>query len=290
MRDDYHSRPQMSQSKLQYILEGVDEFKYYLENPIKPTPAMQFGTAVHYLLLEPKVASERIVTFDKLPTKGKGSGRKSAIFKYLKDGKQLNYFPVSNKSKLNQEDEQFYEVTQEEFDFAFQMHKKYHKPFAFPEDYIFLDEFEFEKANKIVANIWQNEDCRAIIENCYALEKEYTYEYKNIRFKARLDGVSQFYVKDLKVTVCENNDDQIRYHIRNMRYHFQAASYLIASGLETYYFIFARPVAPFSVFPIQLSEKLILEGRELFDRACDRYNECLLTNPEFKANNRLRMI
>ncbi len=155
---------------------------------------------------------------------------------------------------------------------------------------ILLNPEEIDKSQSIVNAIKQNEDCAYLLSECKAYEKVYLYDYKDIGFKAQLDAVGDDFVLDLKTTVILNDDREIRSQIWKYLYHFQAASYLLAANKEKYYIIFARTKPPYSVFPIQLSEQFLQEGLELFNKACDMYNENLIFNPEFKQQNKLRII
>lgn len=155
---------------------------------------------------------------------------------------------------------------------------------------ILLDPDDVEKVHSIVNAIKENDDCADLLSKCTAFEKVFLYDYKDIHFKSQLDAIGDNFVLDLKTTIILNDDRSIRRQIWDYLYHFQAASYLLAAKKEKYYIIFARTKPPYSVFPIELSAQLLQEGLELFDRACDIYNETIIFNPEFKPHNTIRII
>lgn len=55
---EYREHPAISRSSLWKIRESPEKFKYFLENPQKPTPALIFGQVFHKLALEPLTFGE----------------------------------------------------------------------------------------------------------------------------------------------------------------------------------------------------------------------------------------
>lgn len=51
--EEYHNSGYLGKSKLMKVLDSPIKFKYALEHPPKPTPAMEFGIALHMAVLEP---------------------------------------------------------------------------------------------------------------------------------------------------------------------------------------------------------------------------------------------
>lgn len=157
---------------------------------------------------------------------------------------------------------------------------------------ILLNPDDFEKVTSIVDSIKENEDCRALLAMCEEFETVRYYSHKGLDFKAQLDAIGDNFILDLKTTTTLNNDRLIRNTIFNYGYHFQAASYLIAAQkpIDNYFIIFVRTEPPYAVFPVRLSKELLDIGRSEFDRACDLYIDCLVNNPEFKSNNKIKEI
>jgi len=293
---EYHTDPRMQQSKLKLILDGVEEFKHALDNPKKPSDSQNLGSAVHVLILEP----HRSEVVQKVP-KLNGQNRDGKIFKFLMEGKGPDYFPVTDKKTKKQEKDVFYEVDAEEKDFIFKMGEHYGHIFTSPESYLILDESEYEQAHRMAEAAFKNEDTRHILQCSQHYEKVHHFSYGDINFKCQLDTQGHMFIGDLKTTTVKNNDWDIKKEIRKYRYHFQAVAYAKVFGDKKfivdgpnpefqYFILFVRSVSPYAVFPIQLSQELFNEGYEQFDSACDIYNDCLKNNPNFIANNRLRVI
>lgn len=59
--NDYRAASGVNWSTLKHILNSPRQYLYALNNPVQPTPAMQFGTAVHCAVLEPDVFAEKLV-------------------------------------------------------------------------------------------------------------------------------------------------------------------------------------------------------------------------------------
>jgi hypothetical protein len=243
LSESYLKNPRMSQSKLKKILDGVEEFKWHLDNLPEETDAMKLGSAVHLLLLQPDKCEDMVIT-------PKFDGR-------TKEGK----------------------ISRQKFEEQYP-----------PRKYFLISEDLYKKAHAMVEAIRQNSDALQIVNSCEEFEKEYYFDYKKIPFKAQVDGVGQKFVLDVKTTRCENKEWQIKNEILNRGYHFQAAAYLEATGKDNFYIIFVRNEPPYAVFPVKLSQETIDNGRFLLDAACETYKECLRTNPEFKPNNRLKII
>ncbi len=293
---EYLADKRMSQSRLKTILDGVEEFKYKLDNPPKPSDSQNLGSAVHVLILEP----HRCDVIQKVP-KFDSKTREGKIFNFLMEGKGPDYFPVAAKKKKNQEKDLFYEVDVEEHDFMLSMGAHYGHIFTNPQNYLILDETEYEQAHRMAQAAFKNEDTAYILKCSQHFEKTHYFSYMDIDFKCQLDSEGHRFIGDLKTTIIKNNDFDIKREIRKYRYHFQAATYakrfgdedFIVQGLNAtlkYYVLFVRSVAPYAIFPVQMSQELFDEGRRELDQACKIYNDCLINNPNFIANNRLRVI
>lgn len=281
---NYLANPRLSQSKLKLILDGVDIFKYGLDNPIEQTEAMKLGTLVHLLVLEPHKIN-CVVCLPKINM----TTRSGKIWGLIKAGKKLDHFKVT-ENKTKKQTEFFYEVDQEEHDFAREFLFKFGDHFDAPEGKLFVSQEDFEKASKMAASVRANSDARLLLESATDFEHEILYRHKEIDFKCQVDAMDFECVLDLKTTNIMNNPHEIKREIYNRRYHFQAASYLLASKRIKYYIIFVRSEAPFSCFPVELSQETLDAGQELFDSACDIFNECLKTNQNFIADNKIILI
>lgn len=75
--DDYHARPEISNSQLKHIAKSPAHYKYFLDNKGKTTKPMELGTVFHSLLLEPYTIDEMVVVNDE--------NRNSNSFKAFKE-------------------------------------------------------------------------------------------------------------------------------------------------------------------------------------------------------------
>lgn len=289
---EYLNNPRMSQSKLKVILDGVDEFRYQIDHPFEKTDAQNLGSAVHILLLQPHLA-DIIIAKPKFAS----NTRQGKIFNLLREGKGLNFFPISDKKVKKQEEDLFYEVDLEERAFIINSLDKYKEFFKSQENSLILSEDDYKKAYEMALNVRKNMHAKQILDSCTQFEKTIFFDHENIEFKAQLDGFGKNFILDLKTTSIKNKDYLIRKEIRDRRYHFQAVSYLNAyrsiysiSESISYYIIFVRNEPPYTVFPVQLSSELIAEGIEQFHMACELYKDCLENNPHFLARNHLKLI
>lgn len=55
--EEYHARPEVSNSMLNHLRKSPAHLRHYLDNPPSPTPAMIVGTATHSAVLEPDLFS-----------------------------------------------------------------------------------------------------------------------------------------------------------------------------------------------------------------------------------------
>lgn len=143
------------------------------------------------------------------------------------------------------------------------------------------------EAQLIVDSIKANPDCAALLALCTAFEKIYLYDHKGIKFKCQLDAVAPNFILDLKTTSTFPDEKSIRSQVYSNLYHFQAASYLLGGRMwgSPYFIIFVRTKPPYTVFPVQLSEGMIQEGLELFEKACDLYH-----NRHENLHNKIKVI
>ena len=285
LSQEYINNPRMSQSKLKHILDGVEEFKYALDNPREPSDEMNLGSAVHLLLLEPH-NYDKIIKMEKYS----GSTREGKIFKFLRNECGMrDKFKVVKKPK--KADLNAFEITEAESEFVVELLNKYGNYFRNPENYISLSESEYEKAHKMVEAVQDNEDARHLLQQCEAFEKTHFFDYEGIKFKCQVDAEGSDFILDLKTTGTVTSDLQsITREIYNRRYDFQAATYLIGAQKPKYFIVFVRSIAPYGVFPVELSEEVLNKGASLLDTACEIYKKCLRSNPNFKPNNKIRKI
>jgi hypothetical protein len=74
--DQYHAHSAVGHSGLVRIMRSPAHYQEYVGNPPEPTPAMQFGTAFHTVLLEPDLFGKTFVVapkFDRRTKEGKAA-------------------------------------------------------------------------------------------------------------------------------------------------------------------------------------------------------------------------
>ena len=73
---EYRQHEGISRSQLWKIRESPEKFKYAMEHPEEPTPALLFGQMVHKLVLEPDTFDEEFIVapeVDKRTKEGKAA-------------------------------------------------------------------------------------------------------------------------------------------------------------------------------------------------------------------------
>jgi len=295
LSSEYKDNPRMSQSRLRWILEGPEEFKYRLDNPTESTEPKDLGSAVHILLFQPNLC-DRIIKFEKPAS----NTREGKIFKAMSEGK---HFMVTKASRKKTH-ENYMEIDEDEHGYVESLKENYGEFLSNPDKFLPLKTDQYDAAHRIAEAIRQNDDCRGLLEQCTHFEKINLYTYKGIDFKSQFDGLGENFILDLKTSATVTNDDwDVRQTIRKHFYHFQSASYVLGLAGEdfydnpaeafnsiNYYVFFARTKPPYSIYPRQMSYGLWEEGLLKFENACDLYNDCLKFNPEFKPQNKMRLV
>lgn len=88
---NYRSKPGLSGTQLVQLDRSPAHYNYLVQNPIEPTPAMEFGTAAHTMVLETAFFNTRYAVY-------KGEGTRAS--------KEYKEFALQNQGKsiLKQED------------------------------------------------------------------------------------------------------------------------------------------------------------------------------------------
>lgn len=73
--DEYHRHPAVGSTSLKNILRSPAHYKYEIDHPQDPTPALVFGRACHESLLEPDLFSKRVVVKPKFEGEGSRAAR-----------------------------------------------------------------------------------------------------------------------------------------------------------------------------------------------------------------------
>lgn len=86
---NYFEVKALSNSSMKYLLQSESAFLWHLNNPKKPTPAMEFGTMVHKYLLEQQSFWADYVLIPDKPENANGSARRdSAEYLAYKEWKE----------------------------------------------------------------------------------------------------------------------------------------------------------------------------------------------------------
>lgn len=297
---EYLAHPAMSQSKLKRILKGPQEFTYWASRASESSDSQDLGNAVHLLVLEPH-KSDKIVVLPKI----NGATRKGKIFNFLQAGKQPSFFRSGEKT----DEVDRYEVSNVEYDWMMSQHSAFGHVFANPDQFLILDEETHHKAICMAQAVRNNPTCAKILAACTSFEKNHYFDYMGIRFKCQLDGEGIWegapFVLDLKTSAMKapphiDNEDFasiMEYEIKKWGYHFQAVPYLktikqdfMCDIVPIYFIPFVRSEAPYQVYPIMMSQKLINLGNMEFDRACVLYKEYLDLPHYHVFHNQLRVV
>jgi hypothetical protein len=229
--EEYFSIPYFSRSFSEDILFDLEEAKHKLENPIKATKAMDLGTAIHSIILEPENFAKNYIT---RPNQNDLEFEGKKILYTVDDLKP--YLEAYGLKKTGKKEDLVASL----------------KTYLDPEDFIIWDEVitnfnnkieksgkkiletcDIEIINGIKKQLDKNKIIRAIFENGYA-EVTLIWKDKNtgIFCKCRLDflradaigEVKSFSVKNKKVPL----QKLIHREIENNRYNLQFTIYLDA--------------------------------------------------------------
>ena len=85
---EYRQHPAINRSALFKITENPEKFKYYMDNPEEPTPALLFGQLFHTMALQPEKLSEEFAVAP-------------LVDRRTKEGKlAYNQFLIDNEGKV----------------------------------------------------------------------------------------------------------------------------------------------------------------------------------------------
>lgn len=87
--EQYHRTEALSASGAKHLLKSPCHYRHAIDHPIKPTEAMQFGTAVHTGVLEPETFDQRIAFAPECDRRTKIGKEIWADFIFQNDGKLI---------------------------------------------------------------------------------------------------------------------------------------------------------------------------------------------------------
>ena len=86
---EYREHPAISRSELFKIRESPEKFKYYQENPEKPTPSLVFGQLFHAMALQPETVADLFAVTPNVDRRTKAGKEEFAKFEAEADGKTV---------------------------------------------------------------------------------------------------------------------------------------------------------------------------------------------------------
>lgn len=101
--------------------------------------------------------------------------------------------------------------------------------------------------------------------------------WNGVEVKARLDGIADDYIIDLKTTQ-DASPAAFAKSVAQFRYHVQAAWYQRITGIKRFVFIAVEKEAPFGVCCYELDQQAIDLGNEIIDAQLATYRECQALN------------
>ena len=86
---EYREHPAISRSELFKISESPEKFKYYLEHPEEPTPALLLGQLFHAMALTPETVWEQFAVMPNVDKRTKAGKEAFAEFEAQAEGKTI---------------------------------------------------------------------------------------------------------------------------------------------------------------------------------------------------------
>lgn len=230
----YLEEKYMSQSKLSYVDKSMRHYIEYCNGNIGQyeTEAMKFGTAYHHFVLEPETFDD---TYFILNLMDRPEPTRSMNLGVNKRWKKDVMLANVNKVLISSDD--------------FETIKKMAVELSTNSNV--TDMFVGSTFEKIM--LWQNRESKVLC-------------------KAKIDIINEEkgFICDLKTTQSAN-PKVFTDTIVSRNYHRQAAFYLDSVGMKDYYIIAQEKVYPYGFCIYKLSEGLIQQGREDYQRLLNEY-------------------
>ena len=231
----YADSKYVSNSMLSNISVSPKYFEYRLNNPMKASPAMDFGRAFHKFVLE---KDQFDLTYDIAPE----------CDKRTKEGKEQwkNYLESLGEKET---------ITLKDYNIISKMSSVILK------DNVASDLLSNGEAEKIIC--WENKEFDV---KCKGMLDYYTkYEIMDTKVTR---------IVDLKTTSTASSKGFLD-TIRKYKYHKQAAYYMDAVKADHFYIIAIEKYPPYGMNIFEISGELLQEGRDLYRKELDIYASCL---------------
>lgn len=251
----YHAdRDTISKHGLDKIAEAPAKYRYLLDNPEDPTPAMRWGTLVHLAVLEPDRFAEEIVVIP-----ADAPERPAARSLNAKKPRPEVLEAAEWWSRFDQENAEKQIVSAVEIEEISAIKNAVH---AHP------------AARKAITA------ARSVIEASI-----YWEAFNGIKCRCRPDLLHPAGIAvDLKTTE-DASPRAFAKSVANFRYHVQAAFYLdglaaVAGPSEAkgFAFVCVEKKPPYLVAVYEASPEMIAAGRRLYERDLETFAECLRTD------------
>lgn len=139
----------------------------------------------------------------------------------------------------------------------------------------------------LAAETWDSINCLAASVHAHPaaaqlihrIEPETSWfdNWNGIEVKARLDGIGDDYIIDLKTTQ-DASPSAFAKSVAQFRYHVQAAWYQRITGIRRFVFIAAEKEPPFGIACYELDQQAIDLGNEIIDAQLATFRECQALN------------
>jgi hypothetical protein len=230
--NDYFDLPYFSRSSSMNVLFDLEETKHQMVTPFQPTKAMDLGTAIHSMFLEPEDYKN---TYARVPLAEDYPGK--VILKTVDDFKEIlkgvGEKTSGNKADLIERsiphiDSEKTVIWDEEMTSFYQMIKTDNK--------LILDKGDFETMQGIIESYKMQSEIPRLMENGYS---EVTIIWKDeetsMMCKCRLDRVRPEAIVDIKsFSVKDRNKSLFEYLFRQTTSNYYNYQYVIyAEALET---------------------------------------------------------
>lgn len=139
-----------------------------------------------------------------------------------------------------------------------------------------LSEDQWECVNRVAASVHAHPAAAQLI---HGIEPETSWfdNWNGIEVKARLDGIGDDYIIDLKTTQ-DASPSAFAKSVAQFRYHVQAAWYQRITGIRRFVFIAAEKEPPFGIACYELDQQAIDLGNEIIDAQLATFRECQALN------------
>lgn len=226
----------LSFSSLKAFAESPATFAEYKLAKKEPTEAMQFGSMLHCLVLEPQDFDNRYLCLDDADIIAQIGGAKPRATKLYKEWKAITVAEAGDRE--------------------------------------IVDTNSYISAKIIASNVLHNRASRKILDMCWEHEKPIEWEFKNFIFRGFIDGKGEKAICDLK-TCSDAKPKKFQRDLIDNKYYLQAAMYLYAIGENIPYYIIAVDKDS-GVSVHKLEDRLIEHGMEEYNTLLDSFNECIL--------------